>query len=681
MANDDSNNMNYDSVILELQRIEELQETQEKLEKKISETVEEVDEMKYSTEKIEEAVGIDESDKKKNVIDGGKLSSTLTTSEKKRYENIGKEFVAGAGKELENVRKAVQFKDAMSTVRNKFAEGVVKFKEGLKKARKSGSFFGKLMVIIGLLGTIVYLFKDKILSAFPNIGEHITNIFDTAKGVLGNMLGSVIDYITQGIGSTFMNLLKEVVVNVIPNFIGTFFQFTLPNAIVNLYLGILSSFSGDASKMYDKRVGEMLEEDMDQLGEAASQELKQQAGVSTTAVKGLIDATAEAQGRVNALGANAEYTELRQAQLGASALAITGDKDSAAVLAHLDQLVSGNQDFKKLIDSGQFNTSTFLSEIQRAKADGLTQDEIYEAMLKSVTQEMRDSGFTMAEGVNGGEVSNFSNALIRMSETSQTTQNQISGYMNEKRQAQQEEQDRLKEYKRTITEINATGVIGEELAEAFKELVKNIVNFLKGDNIANSIEETFTTMNDNFKKFFDQFNTFVSEAFSNLGSNIEGLLKIWRDSVVGLNQRVRNLEVVSAPKLEGAAITQSYNINFNAIVNVDLSQQNVETSVYKLVQSVVSIDESLVNAMKSSNETMAKVIESFGNVRDLHTCSKTYVEAEIEKRCNPLDQNVSINAIDIKNNKEKIASIENIIKKPVLQPIATGSTAPCLDVS
>ena len=107
MANDDSNNMNYDSVILELQRIEELQETQEKLEKKISETVEEVDEMKSFTEKIEEAIGIDESDKKKNVIDGGKLSSTLTTSEKKRYENIGKEFVAGAGKELENVRSMI----------------------------------------------------------------------------------------------------------------------------------------------------------------------------------------------------------------------------------------------------------------------------------------------------------------------------------------------------------------------------------------------------------------------------------------------------------------------------------------------------------------------------------------------------------------------------------------------
>jgi len=59
-------------------------------------------------------------------------------------------------------------------------------------------------------------------------------------------------------------------------------------------------------------------------------------------------------------------------------------------------LVGDNQDFKKLIDSGQFNASTFFSEIQRVKADGITKDEIYEAMLKSVSQDMRDSGFVMA---------------------------------------------------------------------------------------------------------------------------------------------------------------------------------------------------------------------------------------------------------------------------------------------
>lgn len=681
MADDDSNNMNYETIILELQRIEELQETQEKLEKKISETTEMVSEVKSSNEKVEEVIGVEESDKKKNVIDGDKLSSTLTTSEKKRYENIGKEFVAGAGKELENVRKAVQFKDAMSTVRNKFAEGVVKFKEGLKKARKAGSFFGKLMVIIGLLGSIAYLFRDKILSAFPNIGEHITNIFDTAKGLLGNMLGSVIDYITQGIGSTFMNLLKEVVVNVIPNFIGSFFQFTLPNAIVNLYLGILSAFSGDASKMYDQRVGEMIEKDMDQLGEAASSELKQQAGVSTTAVKGLIDAAVEAQGRVNALGTDAEYTELRQAQLGAAALAMTSDKDSESVLAHLDQLVGDNQDFKKLIDSGQFNASTFLSEIQRVKADGITKDEIYEAMLKSVSQDMRDSGFVMAQGVNGGDVSNFSNALIRMSETSQATQNQISGFMNQKRQAQQEEQDRLKEYKRTITEINAAGVIGEELADEFKKLVESIVEFLKGDKIAKSIEETFTTMNANFNKFFTEFNSFVKDAFSNFGSNISGLLTIWRDRCERLDEKVKNLEAVSAPKVEGAAITQTHNINFNAIVNVDLSQQTADSSVTELVAGVVSIDEQLLNSMKSSNETMVKVIESFGNVRDLHTCSKIYVSEEVAKNNKQLNENIASNTVRCIKNADAIERVRVAISRPIGVPNPIRHIAPCLDVS
>ena len=420
---------------------------------------------------------------------------------------------------------------------------------------------------------------------------------------------------------------------------------------------------------------------MDQLGAAASAELKQQAGVSTAAVKGLIASTAEAQGRVNALGANAEYAELRQAQLGASAFAMTGDKDSAEVLAHLDQLVSGNQDFKKLIDSGQFNTSTFLSEIQRAKADGLTQDEIYEAMLKSVSQDMRDSGFVMAQGVNGGDVSNFSNALIRMSETSQATQNQISGFMNQKRQAQQEEQDRLKEYKRTITEINATEVISKELADAFKGLVESIVNFLSGNTIANSIEATFKTMNANFKEFFSKFNDFVSKSFSNFGSNIENLLKLWRDRCERLDEKVKKLEAASASKVDGAAITQTHNINFNAIVNVDLSQQTADSSVTNLVAGVVSIDEQLLNSMKSSNETMVKVIESFGNVRDLHACSKVYVAEEVAKNNKQLNENITSNTVRCIKNADAIERVRVAISQPIGVPNPIRHIAPCLDVS
>jgi hypothetical protein len=107
------------------------------------------------------------------------------------------------------------------------------------------------MIIIGLLGTIVYLFKEKILEAFPNIGESVTKFFDSVKESIPNIVGSALTFVSVGIGSLFSNIIKEMVNDVIPKFIGSFFQTTLPNAIVTLYLGILSAFSGDARRMYN----------------------------------------------------------------------------------------------------------------------------------------------------------------------------------------------------------------------------------------------------------------------------------------------------------------------------------------------------------------------------------------------------------------------------------------------
>ena len=676
---DDSKQMDFETIIWELQRIEDIQQKQEEIREELSETTEEVEEVKVSTEDVEKVIGIKESDKKKNVIDGDKLSTTLTTSEKKRYENIAKEFIAGAGKELENVRKTVEFKEAMSTVKTKFTDGVVKFKEGLKKAQKTGSFFGKLMIIIGLLGSIVYLFKEKILSAFPNMGEHITNIFDAVKGVLGNLLGSVIDYVTQGIGTTFMNLLKEVVVNVIPAFIGTFFQFTLPNAIVNLYLGILSSFSGDASTMYNKRVGEMLDEDMEQLGQAAVEDMRRQAGAGTDAVKGLIDSTTEAQGRVNALGANAEYSELRQAQMGAAAVTMVGDD---SILNHLNDLVVGDLKIKDLIDSGDLNASTFLAEIQRVKEGGVTNDELVAALNASVSQGIRESVDLTGTSVNGSEVSAFSDAIIRMSDTAQDRQNTIGNLFTQKREAEQRENDRLNEYRRTITEVNATNVISDELAEAFKTLVENIVRFLSGNTIADSIKGSLNELNEKFTTFFTEFNTFIAKSFSNVGNNFVALIDLFRNKFQAIENKVTNFEsIANSIQTSASSVTTNYDINFNAIVNVDLMQQTNEHSISNLVNETISIDEQLVSVMKQTNDKMVQIISSFGKVRDLHTCSKEYINAQIEVTGKQLQDNIDVNKRGIVENGRKINDIENIIKTPVTKPKPLRQISPCLDVS
>lgn len=676
---DDSNNMEFETIIGELQRVKDIQQKQEEIEEKLSETTEDVEDVKVSTEDVEKVIGIKESDKKKNVIDGDKLSTTLTTSEKKRYENIGKVFIEGAGKEIENVRKAVQFKDAMSTVKNKFSEGIVKFKEGLKKAQKEGSFFGKLMIIIGLLGTIVYLFRDKILKAFPNIGEQITNIFETVKGVLANLLGSIVNYVTQGIGSTFMELLKEVVVNVIPKFIGTFFQFTLPNAIVTLYLGILSAFSGDASQMYDQRVEKMINEDIEQLGEAASNELKQKADAETQAVKGLIDSTHESMKRVNALNIDSEYEELRRAQMGAAAVAMVS-KPYTNVFNQLDQVITG--DLRKLIDSGDFSASIFMGEIKRLKEGGLTKDEIIEAMNASVTDKLRSSNAIDGSKLNVNDISEFANSIIKMSDDAQTRQNDIAAIVRQKSERDMEQQNRLNEYKTTITEINATNVISKELANAFGELVKSIVQFLSGQTIAEALKDSFNSMNTQFETFFSSFNGFIKTSLTSVGDNFIKIFNLLHTNVAELKTKVDKLEgtYVVADGNE-AEVHQNVYCDFNAIVNIDLSENSQSSSISDLVSQVVSIDEELSKVMNDSNTIMGEVIANFSKIRDLHACSKLYITEEVAKNNEQLDEKIASNTSRCIQNAKAISEINNVIKQPVRQPIAIGSTAPCLNVS
>ena len=65
----------------------------------------------------------------------------------------------------------------MSTMKEKFQVGVNKVKSAIKKAKKTSGFLAKLLVIAGLLGTIFYLFKDKIKDAIPNITGYIRDIF------------------------------------------------------------------------------------------------------------------------------------------------------------------------------------------------------------------------------------------------------------------------------------------------------------------------------------------------------------------------------------------------------------------------------------------------------------------------------------------------------------------------
>ena len=662
---DESINMSFDNIILELQRVGELQNEYEKLEKQISKNNKQIEEIKSSNEEVEKVVGIEQTDKKKNVIDGGKLSSTLTTSEKKRYENIGKEFVAGAGKELELVRKAVQFKEAMSTVKNKFTEGIVKFKNGLKKAQRAGSFFGKLLIIIGLLGTIVYLFRDKIINSFPNFGENVRTLYNNVIAAIPDIFASVIDYVMGGVGNQFGLIMQRIVTKVIPGFIGTFFNYTLPNSIVNLYLGILSAFSGDASSMYDSRIGDVIDADMDKYAEAASQELLQQGKENE-----LLKQYEEINDRVNGLMADSEYEDLRKAQLGASAIAITRGASDNELLPYLSSFMEGNRDIKELINSGNFKTSTFLSAIQQANDDKkITNDEVLEAIRSSVSQEVLDSGLKMPSGINSGDISKFSDNLVKISEASQKEQDRISKFYNTKITNEQKKNEMFDQYKKTtLTEIDAKDAITGEIANSFKNLVESIVNFLSGNTIADSIKAAFSDLNSSFNKFFKDFNVFISNAFNKLGDNTVKLITNYYSKP---DDQINTGNITYESK-------DGY--NFNAIVNIDL-QSNSDTNISSLVSEVVSIDEQLVSVMKDSNKIMDQVISNFNDIYDLHACSQEYVNNTIKNNCDVLSNDIKGNTMLICDNKRSIDKINLSLRQTPNSPLRQSYVAPCLDLS
>ena len=674
---DDSKQMDFDTIIWELQRIEDLQQKQEEIQEELSETTEEVEEVKVSTEDVEKVIGIKESDKKKNVIDGDKLSTTLTTSEKKRYENIGKEFIAGAGKELENVRKAVEFKDSMSTVRNKFSEGVVKFKEGVKKSQKVGSFFGKLMIIIGLLGTIVMLFKDKILSFFPNIGEKITGFFETAKLAMPKILGSVLSYVTTSIGGSFQTILEEVV-KLMPSLIGTFFGVTLPDAIVTLYVGILSAFSSKASQMYDQRLGAMINSDAETLAEAGEVEIKQQ---------GLIDSYATAWERVNAGGVNSTYRDMNESQRGASVLAMMQNNASRDVLNYLETLTQGDTKIEELIKSGQFNAASFLNAINEANADGnVTNNEVLQAIRASISQELLDTGnFVLSSGIDGDAASDFSKALLEMHGNAVSRRNSLNDLMDNKRQQESSQANVINGYRRRITNINADNVISEVLAETFKTLTQTIATFLSGNTIADALKSSFQQLNVRFNEFFGKFNGFVDEAFKSVGLSVSQLAEYClgvQASLYNNNQQediTLDTDDLSMDSDESKPFTPYF--NFNAIINVQIPQNDSSEAISNIVRDVVSIDETLTQVMQNSNSIMYDVISNFSNIHNLHAYNKEYIDGEIEKRCNPLDQHILTITSHVGTNRQKIDEIERIVVTPVGRPRINSSMSPCLDVS
>jgi hypothetical protein len=126
----------------------------------------------------------EEKDKKetsnKNIVPKKKVDSSLTSDEKTRYANIGKELFAPVLKSLEKLLKKEKKKNEMTiTNESETVEKAVKvqYEEKPKEDNNRTSWITILLGILAVAGIAVYMFKDKIVEFFDNAWTWIKDMF------------------------------------------------------------------------------------------------------------------------------------------------------------------------------------------------------------------------------------------------------------------------------------------------------------------------------------------------------------------------------------------------------------------------------------------------------------------------------------------------------------------------
>lgn len=177
-----------------------------------------------------------------------KLPTVLTTNERKRYQEIGKRFMLGAEQQFRQVKKGIKMKQMMKTSKDFFLKKFDKVKEENTRVKKK-SFWKTLLGSLIVIGLAAALFKDKIVKMMPDLSQKTGGIFKTIVNYIGNMLKGCWQFITKSIGGSISGIFYRIFTDSIPNILSIFFHETLPVAIFNTYLAIMSQFDETANSL------------------------------------------------------------------------------------------------------------------------------------------------------------------------------------------------------------------------------------------------------------------------------------------------------------------------------------------------------------------------------------------------------------------------------------------------
>lgn len=303
-----------------------------------------------------------------------KLPTILTSSEKRRYQEIGKRFLLGAEVQFNNIKKGIKLREMMKTSKDFFIKGFQKIKEKGAQLKKS-NFWKMLLGSLVVIGMAAYLFRDKIAKLLPDVTGQTGNIFQKVMKIQVSLMKQVWQFITTTLLGGVNGIVNRLFNDSIPKMLQIFFYETLPSAIFNTYLLIMSMFdtgatqyavSADTAAKIDNTISstnaannrnqEIDEDDIDFVGY-----LKPMGDLIGRKMEDLEEGQRQMM-RNHA----ATYLMYYQDAEG-------GDKseiDMKAVRTSLITLLGiEEKQLKEYIKSGQFDVQVFMREMSKQKAD------------------------------------------------------------------------------------------------------------------------------------------------------------------------------------------------------------------------------------------------------------------------------------------------------------------------
>ena len=612
----EQDNLSFDTIINELYRVDVIEKENSLLKEKVEEQAAVIDKLGKDTQEVKEKAGIEESGKEKNVIGSEKLPATLTTSERRRYQNIGKEFIDGAGAQFQKILKGVKFKSMMSTMREKFTAGIDKIKGFVKKAKEKKWFFAKLLLIVTLLGVIIHHFKEKILNVIPNLGDYISELFKKGKAWVSDSISDMMDWVKNKMGDFISDALKQTF-SYMKTVISNFFSFTLPDAIVNLYLHILSAFSDDAAQ---ELISEEDKKILSQQAANQADEVEEQIQFQENAER---NDTAYIRSIYNDFIESSKIDDYRFKQLQADiGLLIFHEKSAdTSLFNELNSLIKDlgveNGDINTLIQQGKFNTTEFLRLIEGVKENGITKEEAYAAFKGAITDSDIKSKMEAAVAANNEKNKNSlissSQTLINMANDANKRIETIAAKKGEFEKQAKEIQNAAKE---KMTSIDAANVIETELQNALKSLVDAITNFLNDNNISDSITTALDVTNKNFVEFFGKIKIFIENSFNYVekffNQQHSYLLSVYKK----LENIIKELQLTDdqKEKIKNEKINEKVPSVFGIAVSVIFPPNNEDVGISQLIHDVVSIDLYLNTTVKAANGYLGQIIKILDDV-------------------------------------------------------------------